>query len=226
MSAGAFWSSFTAALHETCGQVRRYSEKSRKRMGYVPKLNKRKLKGDKVTVFNCSEGRCKEERNLFSNYKKKDFSKTVRKAFWEKEKHLTRIYMIYTCTLIYHIYDIYYTYVHIYISYICDIYCIFLVGWEYISIYEDASCHQKRPRLCQPRLRVSGLDHFLGDPVQPCDSACRKTISPSSQHQAPTEAYERSSPFILKQRKKRGFGCAVPGNPGQRSGTACPQQQV
>lgn len=50
-------------------------------MGYVPKLNKRKLKGDKVTVFNCSEGRCKEERNLFSNYKKKDFSKTVRKAF-------------------------------------------------------------------------------------------------------------------------------------------------
>ena len=56
MSAGAFWSSFTAALKEICGQVRRYSEKSRKRMDYVSNLNKRKLKGDKVTVFNCSEG--------------------------------------------------------------------------------------------------------------------------------------------------------------------------
>lgn len=50
-------------------------------MNYVSSVNKRKLKGDKVTVFNCSEGLCKEERNLFSNYKKKDFTKTVRKPF-------------------------------------------------------------------------------------------------------------------------------------------------
>lgn len=32
MSTGTFWSSFTAALHEICGQIGRYSEKSRKRI--------------------------------------------------------------------------------------------------------------------------------------------------------------------------------------------------
>jgi len=56
MSAGKFWSSFTAALHVTLGQVGRYSAKSRKRMDYVSNLNKTKLKGNKGTVFNCSEG--------------------------------------------------------------------------------------------------------------------------------------------------------------------------
>lgn len=47
----------------------------------MPNLNKRKMKAEKVTVFNCSEGRCKDEMDEFSNVKRKDFTKTVRKAF-------------------------------------------------------------------------------------------------------------------------------------------------
>lgn len=75
-----------------------------KDMYYVPNLNKRKLKGDKATTLNCSAGWCEEERNLFSNYE--DFTKTVRKTFWQKEKHSNRTYTIYMYTQTSYVYKI------------------------------------------------------------------------------------------------------------------------